>query len=250
MRSPLFKRARQGFLLTLALCLAAGVFALDSARAMSSATYQIWADVIGVGGSEGASSASFGVRDTAGEGVALSATSTSASYGIRAGFREMVRDRVLTFSVGSSAVSLGELSTTAVRTASHTMTVVTNADNGFGLTVSGSTLQRGSGADSITAIGATSAPSVTGSRQFGLNLAANTDPSIGAAVTGTSPRGAPAEQYAVANQFAFLSGDTVASASGPINSTVFTASYIANISSAVTAGSYSTTLTYTATANY
>lgn len=238
------------FLFSCACTVAVGLYAIDAAGAMSSNTYQIWADAVSSGGSESGSSASYGVQDTIGEGIAVSSTSTSASFGTRAGFREMVRDRVLTFSLGSSALSLGELSTTAVRAGSHTMTVLTNADNGFTVTVSGSTLQRGSGADSITAIGATAASSVIGSRQFGLNLVANTTPSIGAAASGTSPTGAAAGQYAVANQFAFQSGDTVANASGPINSTVFTVSYIANISSAVTAGSYSTTLTYTATANY
>lgn len=236
-------------LLSCVCTVAVGLYAIDGAGAMSSNTYQIWADVLSSGGSESGSSASFGIQDTVGEGITLSATSTSASFGTRAGFREMVRDRVLTFSLGSSAVSLGELSSTGVRAASHTMTVLTNADNGFSVTVSGSTLQRG-GADSISGIGGTSAPSIVGSRQFGLNLVANTDPSIGAAGSGTSPIGAAAGQYAITNQFAFQSGDTVASASGPINSTIFTVSYIANISSAVTAGAYSTTLTYTATANY
>ena len=61
---------------------------------------------------------------------------------------------------------------------------------------------------------------------------------------------AAAGAYATANTFAFSSGDTVASASNPINSTIFTVSYIANMAAGTAGGTYTTTLTYAATANY
>jgi hypothetical protein len=56
--------------------------------------------------------------------------------------------------------------------------------------------------------------------------------------------------YDTVDLFALNSGDTVASASVDINETIFTVSYLANISSTTTVGVYSTTLTYSATANF
>jgi len=128
------------------------------------------------------------------------------------------------------------------------MTVDTNAANGFTITVSGSTLTNGS--QSIAAIGASSASVVVGTDQFGINLVANTTPAVGADPSGTSPIGSVNSPYDTADKFAFNSGDPVASAGSFVNPTIFTVSYIANISSSVAAGTYTTTLIYSATANF
>ena len=117
----------------------------------------------------------------------------------------------------------------------------------FTITVSGSTLT--SGTYTIDAM-ATAAASSQGTEQFGINLVDNATPNVGANPSGSAPIGSAATGYATADQFKLSSGDTVASASNDINTTTFTVSYIANISSATPAGSYSTTLTYAATANF
>ena len=233
------------------LIITLGIIFLPSAfilAEMNSVHYKIWADDFSSGGTENSSSTNYGIQDTIGETIILSATSTSANYGIKAGFREMYPDKYITFSLGTPSVSFGTLSTSETKTASHTMTIDTNADNGFTITVAGSTLTKGS--DTVSAIGAAAAVSTPGTAQFGLNLVANTTPAVGAGPVGTAPLGAPAGVYGTANQFAFNSGDTVASAASLVKATVFTVSYIANISSAVPAGDYATTLTYAATANY
>ncbi|MFA6410270.1 MAG: hypothetical protein WCW26_01705 [Candidatus Buchananbacteria bacterium] len=214
----------------------------------TSTNYVIWADVFNSGGTEDSSSTSYGLQDSIGESVILSNTSTSASYGLKAGFREMYPDEYITFSVSATALNLGTLSTAAASSGSHTMTVDTNAANGFAVTMSGTTLT--SGVNTISAIGAVAAASAPGSSQFGINLAANTVPAVGADPTGTAPIGSAVSPYNSTNFFAFNSGDTVASAAVLTNQTVFTVSYLANISSAVAAGAYSTTLTYSATANF
>ncbi|MFA5022388.1 MAG: hypothetical protein WC508_04890 [Patescibacteria group bacterium] len=215
---------------------------------MSSTNYTIWADVFSSGGTEDSSSTNYGLQDTIGESVVLSNTSTSASYGLKAGFREMYPDQYLTFAVSATTIDLGNLSTSAASTASHTMTVDTNAAHGFTVSMSGSTLSNGT--DDINAIGAVAAASAPGTNQFGINLAANTSPAIGASPSGTAPIGSAVSPYNTANAFAFQSGDTVANSATDINSTVFTVSYIANISSTLSGGTYSTTLTYSATANF
>lgn len=223
-------------------------FSNSSARTQSD-NYVIWGDVFSAGGTETSSSGSgYGLQDTLGEAVILSATSTSATYGIKAGFRELNPDHFITLSVSSSAVALGTLDVDAATTASHTLTVDSNAVAGFTVTMSGSTLT--SGANTIDAIGATATASVPGTEQFGINAVANTSPAVGAAPAGTAPIASAAGQYATANTFAFNSGDTIISTSQDINQTVFTISYLANIASSTNDGSYSTTVTYTATANF
>ncbi len=215
---------------------------------MQSANYVIWADAFDSGGSEDDTSANFRLSDSIGEGLILSATSTSANFGIKAGFREMYPTDYLTFTVSTGAINFGTLSSSAVTSASHTMNIDTNAANGFTIKVSGTTLT--SGANTITAIGGAAAASAPGTEQFGINLVANTAPAVGANPAGTAPLGSPAANYNTANNFAFQSNDTIASAVAAFNATVFTVSYIANIAAGTENGTYTTNLTYAATANF
>jgi hypothetical protein len=213
---------------------------------MESSNYIIESDVFSSGGNELGTSPNYTIRDTIGEDIILSATTTSANYGIKAGFRELYTDQFITLHIPDAAIDFGNLSASEVRTATHTMTVSTNATNGFTATVSGATLTKGG--DTIAAIGAAETASTPGTPQFGLNLVANTG--FGANPAGSAPIGAAADHYRIADSFAFQSGDTVATSTSAINTTTYTASYIANISSATPAGDYTTTLTYSATGSF
>jgi len=215
---------------------------------MTSVNYVIYGDVFSSGGRDDSSSTNYGLQDTIAEAFILSATSTSATYGIKAGFQELYPDQFLTFTIADSQIDFGFLSASSVTTDSNTMVISTNAVNGFTISVTGSTLT--SGSYTIDAIGSTAAAGVADKEQFGINLVANTTPSIGAAPSGTSPIGSAANQYNTANRFAFNSGDTVATSTVAINETTFSVSYISNISSNTEAGTYITTLTYLATANF
>ncbi|HEY8886063.1 MAG TPA: hypothetical protein VIM31_01005 [Candidatus Microsaccharimonas sp.] len=155
-------------------------------------------------------------------------------------------DESVTFTLAAATVPLGTLTTVATGSGTSSMTASTNAASGYSVTVNGTTLM--SGANPIAALASPTA-STLNTAQFGINLAANTTPAVGIAASGTGT-GAAATGYNTANQFKFVSGDTVASASLPTNSNTFTTSYIANINGAAAAGSYSTLLTYIATANY
>jgi len=219
-----------------------------SSAETSSTNYVIWADVISSGGSEDDESANYGLQDTIGESLIWSATNTSATYGIKAGFRELYSDRFITLSLGSATVDLGTITAATTGTGSHTITIDATVANGFSMTVSGATLS--SGGNTIDAIGTTAAASTPGTEQFGLNLVDNSAPAIGADPGGTAPIGSAVDQYAIANSFAFTSGNTVASSTADINPTIFTVSYIANVGAATPAGDYETTVTYAATANF
>lgn len=167
-------------------------------------------------------------------------------------------DEALTFCTGTSitgtncgtatgsSVALGTGSTTATSTGTSLLAASTNGSSGYTITVAGNTLT--SGANTITAL-ATNAASSIGSRQFGINLVANTTPSVGTAVTGTGTATAAAN-YNTADSFRYVSGDTIASVGGATNANKFAVSYIANIDGLTPSGIYQTTLTYVATPNF
>ncbi|MDP3793810.1 MAG: hypothetical protein Q8R07_03600, partial [Candidatus Uhrbacteria bacterium] len=153
----------------------------------------------------------------------------------------------LTFSLSANSLALGTLSSGAVTSGSHTITVGTNAANGVAVTYSGATLT--SGANTITAM-STAAASSVGTEQFGINAKDNVTPNVGLECSGTPTIATAATGYATVDNFKFVSGETIVSSSGSINDTTCTISYIANITAATEAGSYSTTLTYIATGNF
>jgi hypothetical protein len=167
-------------------------------------------------------------------------------------------DEALTFCTGTSitgtncatatgsTVNLGTGSTTATSSGTSILAASTNGTTGYSITVSGSTLT--SGSNTITALSSGAASSV-GTKQFGLNLVANTTPAVGSAVNG-SGSGTAATNYATANTFRFGTGETVASVGAATNANTYTVSYIANIDGLTPPGSYTTTLTYVATPNF
>ena len=155
-------------------------------------------------------------------------------------------DETLTFTLAAATVTLTTPTPSATGTGTSTMSAATNAASGYSITVAGNTL---TGPSTLTAM--TGAPSSTNSRQFGLNLVANTTPSVGSNVSGSGSGAANvANGYGTADSFKFSSGQTIAGATGPTNSNTFTVSYIANIDGSTLPGAYTTTLTYVATPNF
>lgn len=157
----------------------------------------------------------------------------------------------LTFSISDNTIGFGTLSSSAARyatgdtsgsaseTESHTLVVGTNAANGYTVTLNGATLATGGG-PTVSAIGSSNTASSAGSEQFGLRM------------TATGGSGAVTAPYA-SSGFALDTAsfpDQVASASGSSTDTTYSVRYLANISSSTEAGSYTATLTYTATANF
>lgn len=153
--------------------------------------------------------------------------------------------------IAGSSVSLGTFSTTAASTGTSVLAASTNGVSGYSITVNGGTLTCStcSGSPTIAALASQTASSV-GTAQFGANLRANTSPSsFGANPTGTGT-GTYTANYGTANQYRFVTGDTVASAAASTNANTFTASYIANVPGNQPAGTYTATMTYIATATF
>lgn len=149
-----------------------------------------------------------------------------------------------------SAVAFGTLSASAVRSGTSQIGVGTNAGVGYVITVNGTTptCSACSGTPNIAKIASATA-STTGTEQFGLNLRANATPSVGSDPAGAGSAN-PASGYNTVDSYQFNDADTVASKNSSDKFRLFTASYIANITTATAAGTYNSTLTYICTATF
>ena len=172
-------------------------------------------------------------------------------------------DESLTFCIGQtgittsscsgatgSTVALGTLSSSATGSQTSQIGVGTNANSGYAVTVNGSTLTCAAcaGSPTISALASQTASS-TGTEQFGINLRDNATPNVGVDPDGSGSAN-PTANYNTVDQYRYVTGDTIASKSSSDKFRRFHVSYIANIDTATEAGSYSTTLTYIATATF
>lgn len=147
----------------------------------------------------------------------------------------------------SYLIDAGEFSTTRTTKAAWEFVVGSNANFGFSVTMYGTTLT--SGNNVIPAL-TTQTASQTGTSQFGLNLRANSNPSIGAEPTGPGTGGSIKPAYSVPNQYLFNNGDVVVSSPGVDDLQKFTTSFVTNISKTQPAGVYTTTISYICLANF
>lgn len=165
----------------------------------------------------------------------------------------------LTFCVGvtvalncSSAsgflADFGEFSEFSATTATTQMSVSTNDPNGYNVFINGQTLT--SGANIIPNL-TTQTASVTGTSQFGINLRANSNPSVGANnEVGPVGNGVVAPNYNTPNLFRFVPGEVVARSTRSTGFNRYTVSYIVNVDEDQNPGVYASTLTYTAVATF
>jgi hypothetical protein len=150
-------------------------------------------------------------------------------------------------------------SPTDTATATSQMSASTNAVSGFSITINGPTLT--SGSNTIPIMG-TATTGVRGTGQFGLNLRLNTVATstvatgidVTLAADGVNLKGQAATGYNTVDTFKFTSGDVVANSAnggaGPTNAQIFTSAYVVNVAGNQASGTYTTTLTYIATATF
>ena len=162
--------------------------------------------------------------------------------------------QTLSFSISDNTIGFG--SPTAVQTRyatgdtlgdiadsadAHTISIATNASNGYSMTINGTTLTCSTcGGATLTAIGATALASAVGTEQFGIRLAAN------------SGTGAASSPYNGANWALDTAAfpDAVATGAGDSVTTVFGVRYLVNTAAVTEFGNYSAALTYVVTALY
>ncbi len=144
--------------------------------------------------------------------------------------------------------NFGELSSQAPTSVSSQFSVATNDPDGYDTYINGQTLT--SGNNTISALTAQTA-SMPGTSQFGVNLRANSAPSVGAdPLSGVVASGSPDSNYNVANIFRFNDGDRLAGSAISTGYNRYTVSYVVNVPLNQPPGVYATTLTYTSIATF
>ena len=159
-------------------------------------------------------------------------------------------NQVLNFDISHAALTFGDLTSanaryaiptagTATETVGHTLTAGTNAPGGYSIAVEGDTLRSlENSANTITTI---SGAVAAGTEQFGLK-----------AVRTTGVNGAVDAKYNpnYAMTASATTPETLAVNTGATLDEVYDMTYVANIASLTEAGNYTTTMTYTMTANF
>lgn len=159
---------------------------------------------------------------------------------------EQINDDECTDTEGTS-VDFGELEPTETYSATSEMQAYTNAPFGYSIAVYGTTMTSG-----IRAIPALEVPteSFQGVGQFGLNLAVNSSPNIGAAPVGPGTNAVLNPIYDQPNKFLLNSGDVLVTSDNVTLTKKFTTAYILNVPADQAPGVYSTTITYVCTGNF
>ncbi|GAC1498699.1 MAG: hypothetical protein NVS1B10_00730 [Candidatus Saccharimonadales bacterium] len=137
-------------------------------------------------------------------------------------------------------INFGKINSTSTAQATSQLLVATNAANGYGIQVYGTTMT--SGNNVIKPINPNSS-SIIGTSQFGLNLRSNQTPQIGSDPVGPG-NGQPTTLYGQADQYRYVSNENIVSTMSADDFRKYTVSYIVNIDNAQPPGVYVSTLTY------
>ncbi len=142
---------------------------------------------------------------------------------------------------------MGDLEPGATLTAQSQMSVGTNASAGYIITTHGTPLSAGT-----TVIDGMKEPSPSqpGSNQFGINLVANTYPTVGNDPEGAWTNAVPAADYSTPDTYKYVPGDVIAYSPNVSLMRKFTVSYVVNSEADLRAGVYSTTITYVASGRF
>lgn len=191
-------------------------------------------------------------------GEAAVGNSASTDYQTNSGYNTTPQPGLM-FNVSSSAISLGQLSSSVPTTATTTFSVRDYTSSGYKVYMIGSTPAYG--AHHLSAL-AVDSGYLANNEMFGVNLVANTSPSwtygnFGAGATcqatgfcsGVSGDGSTSN-YTQNGKFRFNSGEAVASSPKTSGETDYTMSFMAGISSLTPAGTYQGSISLVAVGQY
>lgn len=186
----------------------------------------------------------------AGENIGDTATGSSSSTNLtlQSGYNT-TNDPTLSLMILDAAPAFGVFSAAQASTATGRFQVSNYTSYGYAVQIVGTPPTNGS--HTLSAITTPDASQV-GREQFGINLVANTSPaSFGAdpqnASNGT---GVAASGYNTANYYQFNSGDTIATAPKTSGVTIYTISYLVNVSSITPGGQYQSNVSIICTGFY
>jgi hypothetical protein len=244
----MFWVAGVGVVLGTLLAPAASVWAVcatnPNQQSCSGNQYGVSETFFGSGGElEACSSGGTGYCSKQSAGELTVGNTKGTAYQAQAGFNTDRTEYVEAAIVGSPAVDLGVLDTASTKYGSTQFRVKSYLTHGYVVQLYGTAPTNSGHALAVLNGGALS----PGTEQFGLNLAVNTAPAVGAAPVQHTDAAFPAApfgfgavdaKYNQPNVFYFVSGDTIASSSVSSGYTTYTISYVANISPVTPGGSY------------
>ncbi len=217
----------------------------------SSTNYRVDQTFFGSGGELNACSTAYCSKQTAGElGVGNTA---SANYQAYAGFNT-TDDPFIEFVVTATNIDLGYLDPSTTSTATGNFFIREWQGSGYVIrTESDPPSNDENPAQTIDPLAAPTA-SAAGNEQFGINLVDNSSPNIGAdpqqVPDNTFSFGQAETGYDTANQFKYNKGDIVARSTKSTSVTIYTISYIFNITNSTEAGQYTFRHNLVATGTY
>jgi hypothetical protein len=216
------------------------VFGSNVFAQYTSPSYKAEETFFGAGGELDASSSQYKAQSSVGAlGVDFPSGSSYKAY---SGFLTP-NEPFLTMAINTSTVNLGTLDSTAAKTGTATFTVRAYTDRGYTVVTASQPPKTSTGL-SLNPM-SSQGPSAVGTEQFGINLMANTSPATFGANPSLQPDstfadGKAAPGYDTANNYKYNAGDVIAQTNNSgWGQTTYTISYIANISSITSAGSYS-----------
>jgi hypothetical protein len=213
------------------------VFAVSSSN-----SYQIEEDTFSTGGDIESQSSNYKSQSTTSD--LGTGNTSSTNYQANTGFNT-TNDPRLVFTVNSSSINLGSLSTSVASTATSTFSVLNYTAYGYIVQIIGNTPTNGS--HNLSALASTSASNV-GTEQYGINVVRNADFCGIGCHLGADPVQTPsssfsygeaANNYDTDGNFRYVSGETIAQAPKSSGQTDYTISYMANASITTPSGSYS-----------
>lgn len=224
----------------------AAVFADTS----SSTNYRVEQTFFGSGGELDASSPNYRSKQTLGElGVGNTASANFQAY---AGFNT-TDDPFIEFVVTGANIDLGYLSTSSATTGAGTFYVRAWQAGGYAVRTESDPPTNAQGGHQITPLGSPAASS-PGTEQFGINVVDNSSPNVGAdpqqVPDATFSFGQAATGYGTANQFKYVEGDIIAQSLKSTSVTIYTISYLFNITEVTPSGLYTFNHILVATGTY
>jgi hypothetical protein len=221
-----------------ALILIAGLVNAQS----SSPNYKIEESYFGIGGELEATSPNYSSRQSVGEsGVG---NTTSNNFQTQAGFNTTDAE-LLEVEVSGGTFELGVLSSSTTSSDSTSFTVRNYLSSGYVVRLGGQGLSENSGGHTLSSLSSPTA-STPGTEQFGVNLVANSSPSVGAdplqIPDNSFSFGSAETDYDTADQFKHAEDDIIASSASSSGETEYTLSFIANIATNTPAGDYGASL--------
>lgn len=222
-----------------------------NAQSSSSTNYRVDQTFFGSGGELDAQSSQYRAKQTAGE-LGIGNTS-SANYQAYAGFNT-TDEPFLEFVVTSSNIDLGYLDTATASTATGTFYVRAWQASGYAVRTASDPPTNTAGANHQLAPMATPGASSPGTEQFGINLKDNSSPNVGAEAQQSPDAsysfGTAAPGYDTANSFKYVKNDIIALSNKSTSITVYTISYLFNISNITPSGQYTFNHVLVATGTY